>query len=496
MRNRLWTAWLAAALCAALAGPGPAAEKCVCQWPTFHCNNWRTGLARVDFPSAKMNLVWTFSLGEHTWAYEKGMSVWSASPVVADAGGKTTIFVGAYDHNLYALEAATGRVRWRYTTGGALNAAPAFAEVGGRPMVFIGSADRRFYAVDAATGQKIWSYETMPWTYTVGPGAPSSPLVAEVGGEQVVYVAFWNNDHRPAQTIQRGEIFAFDAATGKLRWRHFLTTNPISGPVLVKSGGRPLLIVGSRDGTIYAIDARTGAEAWHFVAGHSVMASPAVTKVNGKPALIFGDFFGMIYCLEACHGTCLWRHKVGHLINGTAAIASMRGQPIACVPSYDRCLHAVAATTGREVWRFATRKYIAASPAIATIQHLPVVFCSSLGNRLFAVDLRSGTKRWEFEYGDMLWPYETRGECVWSSPVVAEVEGRAMLFFAAHDGKLYAFAAGGGKRKSPAPAAHAPRCLPKVWLALIPSLGVMLVLGALALIIAGDRARPGADVNR
>lgn len=121
-------------------------------WVTFHGNFGRTGSSPVDFPTCAFGEAWTFDLGAHTWRYHKGTSVWSASPVVAPVKGRWMVIVGAYDNNLYGIDAETGEEIWRFTTGGPVAAAPTFAEVSGRPLVFAGSADRTLYAVDAETG--------------------------------------------------------------------------------------------------------------------------------------------------------------------------------------------------------------------------------------------------------------------------------------------------------------------------------------------------------
>ena len=49
------------------------------------------------------------------------------------------------DHKVYALDAATGHLRWAYTTGGNVDSSPAVA--GG--TVYVGSGDHKVYALSA-----------------------------------------------------------------------------------------------------------------------------------------------------------------------------------------------------------------------------------------------------------------------------------------------------------------------------------------------------------
>jgi len=47
----------------------------------------------------------------------------NSSPVMANG----VVYVGSYDGNVYALNARTGALLWKYTTGGAVESSPAVA---------------------------------------------------------------------------------------------------------------------------------------------------------------------------------------------------------------------------------------------------------------------------------------------------------------------------------------------------------------------------------
>jgi outer membrane protein assembly factor BamB len=52
------------------------------------------------------------------------------------------MYVGADDHNVYALNATTGAKLWSYSTGGAVQSSPAVAN----GVLYIGSTDNKVYA--------------------------------------------------------------------------------------------------------------------------------------------------------------------------------------------------------------------------------------------------------------------------------------------------------------------------------------------------------------
>ena len=66
------------------------------------------------------------------------------------------MYFGSGDGSVYALDVATGAVKWKFKTGDVVHASPAIAD----GVVFIGSWDSYFYALDAATGAEKWLLKT------------------------------------------------------------------------------------------------------------------------------------------------------------------------------------------------------------------------------------------------------------------------------------------------------------------------------------------------
>ena len=119
-----------------------------------------------------------------------------SSPAVSQG----VVYFGSSDGNVYALDAATGRLKWKFQTGDVVHASPAVAN----GAVFIGSWDTYFYSLDAATGKLRWRFKTGadPRIHNQE-GIPSSAAV--VGG--AVYFG-----------CRDGHLYSLDAATGAKRW--------------------------------------------------------------------------------------------------------------------------------------------------------------------------------------------------------------------------------------------------------------------------------------
>ncbi len=63
----------------------------------------------------------------------------------AVAGG--VVYVGSSDHKVYALDAATGQVRWSYPTGNQIFSSPVVSGT----IVYIGSEDGKLYALNTGS---------------------------------------------------------------------------------------------------------------------------------------------------------------------------------------------------------------------------------------------------------------------------------------------------------------------------------------------------------
>src|SRR5207244_1627189 len=102
--------------------------------------------------------------GDTIWTATVGNAI-SSSPAVT--GG--VVYVGSWDHNLYAFDAMTGQKLWSAATGAKIQSSPAVAN----GLVYVGSDDKRLWAFDRATGATVWK-SSVKGAYVVG-----SPTVCD-----------------------------------------------------------------------------------------------------------------------------------------------------------------------------------------------------------------------------------------------------------------------------------------------------------------------------
>jgi eukaryotic-like serine/threonine-protein kinase len=167
---------------------------------------------------------------------------------------------------VYALEARTGAVRWRFLSVGQGSAPPAVVN----GVIYRGSHDGAVSAQDASTGAVRWQF-TGALSNNEFPDAPA----VEHG---VVYVV---SGYKQAFGSTHGLIFALDATTGAMRWR-FATNASVNSPSAVANGA---VYVAVYVGSVYALYAKSGAQRWRFQtdgASTLVVANGAVYVSSGQ----------------------------------------------------------------------------------------------------------------------------------------------------------------------------------------------------------------------
>ena len=119
----------------------------------FYALNAQTGAIKWKFATGgerRFEAKGIHGLEPKTQTIPDQFDVFLSSPVVAQGA----VYFGSGDGHLYALDANSGDLKWKFKTGDVIHASPAFAD----GVLFVGSWDSYFYAVDAATGKEKWRF--------------------------------------------------------------------------------------------------------------------------------------------------------------------------------------------------------------------------------------------------------------------------------------------------------------------------------------------------
>ncbi len=216
-----------------------------------------------------------------TQTFADVFDVYLSSPVVSEG----TVYFGSGDGHLYAVDAASGKLRWKFRTGDVVHASPAVAE----GTVFVGSWDGRFYAVDARTGQQRWMFQggTDPLMFNQQ-GFQSSPAV--VGG--VVYTG-----------SRDANVYALDARTGQEKWRFSTGASWVNSTPAVHQGR--VYFATSDTALMHAVDAATGKPVLQHDARAYVFSSPVVAG----DVVLLGVLNGSLQAIDRHKGTLLWQFE-------------------------------------------------------------------------------------------------------------------------------------------------------------------------------------------
>lgn len=208
--------------------------------------------------------------GTLNWKFKTG-DVVHASPAIAD----DTVFIGSWDSYFYAIDASTGREKWKFKTGedpdihNQVGIQSSAAVVEG--TVYFGCRDSHLYALDAKTGEKKWAFGTN------GSWVVSSPAVRD-GNAYFV-------------TSDSSLLYEVDAKSGAVR--HSVGFNHwylYSSPALAAN----MLYFGTTQGRLVAVDLSTFKPAWDFQTDGMKERGPSYTKQDGTPngeALFHSDFY-------------------------------------------------------------------------------------------------------------------------------------------------------------------------------------------------------------
>ena len=360
---RLCSIAAAAALAATAVSPAAAdVAKAALEnpndWPQYHrtYNAWRySPLDQINKSNVKkLKVAWIHQPGVITHGLQ-------ATPIVIDG----VMYSIAADNNVFALDAATGKVLWRYTpkldpiVKEVFYASASRGVTVGRGKVFVGSLDGRFVALDQKTGKELWSTQLSNMKAEYGALFSSPPQLAgdtlfggTTGGDQPIV----------------GKIFAVNADTGARTWTFEIPRDdPKSWPGdSRKKGGGSAWLPGTYDpttdtiyigtsnaapdfnrddrigdnlytATVLALDPKTGKVKWHrqevpndtwdFDSAYEALLVPDGRGGN-KASLVHLNKNGFVYVMDKDDGSLRNAWQYTENMNWAKGVDPKTGIPI------------------------------------------------------------------------------------------------------------------------------------------------------------------------
>jgi len=293
------------------------------------------------------------------WAYQTGATgKFETTPLVVDG----ILYATGQDDRAFALDARTGRPIWLFQHPLPSDIRPCcgrvnrgFAILGDK--LFLGTLDAHVIALDSKTGNVVWDVVSVDYkkgySYTLAPLAVKNLIIVGVsGGEYGI----------------RGFVDAYDADTGKRKWRFYTIPGPgepghdtWEGDSW-KIGGAPAWMTGSYDpatnqlfwptgnpapsnrgegragdnlysNSLLALDADTGKLNWHFQFTkhdeHDWDATevPIILDAGGKHLIAQANRNGFFYVLDRATGKLLFANPYSR--NTWSNSKDAEGRPVA-----------------------------------------------------------------------------------------------------------------------------------------------------------------------
>ncbi len=227
--------------------------------------------------------------GALAWRYKTGIWLVSEPPTPADG----TLYSRGGDGILYAMDARSGELRWQYQAGESAKTSPTV----NAGVVFTGSDDGSVHAIDASTGSLIWRYRTDA-AVTYAPVVTNDRVYVVSSDTLYALDAYTGNllqrndgwYSRPSvadgvlygwwREKGTGRVYAmWDASNGNHMWLRYYVDisnrNDIKWKFIVADG---IAYIIRTSGQLLAIDVRTGDELWRY---ESDTHQPLLAVVNG-----------------------------------------------------------------------------------------------------------------------------------------------------------------------------------------------------------------------
>ena len=356
-------------------------------WYTYMANDLHTGYSESPAPTDN-TILWTALV---TGDYHE-----FPSPVIVNG-------IVYYPSNfgtdsLYALDAATGELIWKYRTGMTDDAVTV-------KNGYLYIASDSVWCLDALTGARIWANGDADCT-------GSTPAVVE--GR--VYCA--NNQYYPRKTY----VYCLDSETGTEIWSDTLS-GMIASCMTIWNG---MVFIPTYTGPLYALNANTGSIIWENTDAYEGYwdSSPVVMD----SVIYINEFNGKTRGIAVATGNTIWEVDITAGVNYLAATPAYHDGRLYFADQVDT-YHCLDAATGNTIW------------SVPGVQHGSSGIADGIvfyGEGIDYYDDNSSVIALNCETGEEIWSYETGNINIYSSPAITD----GVVYIAGMDWNLYAFGTG------------------------------------------------------
>jgi outer membrane protein assembly factor BamB/predicted Ser/Thr protein kinase len=264
-------------------------------------------------------------------------------------------------------------------------------------VIYVGTLNRAVYALNALTGKLLWRHLMSPATAKTQFLVPAQGVLAAANGYTGVAPTGW-----------AGGAYGLDPGTGKLLW----STQAVYVNGLDTAGGMVYMGAAVRDpdtGGVSAVSTSTGELLWTFDMPTTVDINGTVKVSNG--VVYVNSSKGEIFALNAATGNPLWRfadptatftNGIG-IVNGVLYTSSAHNKK----DNAEAVLYAIHAQTGRVLWEH----------PLGAMPYGDSAGIAGGGGLIFAIVLREPSSSSSPGLGMLSALNATTGQLVWQVPI-------------------------------------------------------------------------------
>jgi outer membrane protein assembly factor BamB len=384
-------------------------------------------------PIVSNGVVYSQDLASNVQAIEadSGDVLWQKKYELPDHGPNGVVVqeglvLGATPNAAFALDQETGKQIWstqlisKEVEG--IDMAPGYHDgvvyVSTVPVnvseFYGGGGVGTLWALDAKTGKKLWHWDTVPKDLWGKPDVNSGGGLwypPAFDGKGSLYVGVGNpgpfpgtedepwGSSRPGPNLYSDALVKLDEKTGKVEWYYQVTPHALydwdfqNPPILIKAGGKELVVGAGKSGLVVALDAKSGKPAWKRSVGkHNGHDDDGLLAMRGEtsklklPMTVYPGSLGGVISPMSTDGKYLFVPVINSPLEVTSQTERQEPGPL------NGELVALDAKSGAIKWK---HEFPSAPPFGFTTVANDIVFSTTYDGQVQAFETSNGRLAWQ-----------------------------------------------------------------------------------------------------